>query len=168
MASIYVIGLPGCGKTTLGIGLAKELGLEFIDLDEAIELTEGSTISDIFKTKGEDYFRNLERVVLHDTFLKENVLVATGGGGACFFDNIEQINSNGKSLYLKVSVEELYKRLYGKEVEHRPLLKDKTGEELKKEIRFKLENRKKYYEEAHHIVEGDNIQIKDLLFSLES
>ena len=85
---IYLIGLPGSGKTTLGKQVAKALNLTFIDMDEKIEQTEGKSISEIFSKEGEAYFRDIERAMLHQVAQEENCIISTGGGAPCFFDNM--------------------------------------------------------------------------------
>src|SRR6185503_20434689 len=98
---IFLLGLPGSGKTTLGKELSNALRLPFVDLDSEIERLEGKKISEIFAANGEEYFRNLESSELRKRCTsKGEFVMATGGGTPCFFDNMEWINRAGKSIFL--------------------------------------------------------------------
>ena len=81
--------------------MSTRLGVEFIDLDKVISKSVSLSISQIIDTKGEEYFRQLERETLKKVCEKEDVLIATGGGTPCFFDNIKLINQNGVSVFFK-------------------------------------------------------------------
>lgn len=140
----------GAGKTTVGRILAKELGLQFYDLDWYIETRFCKKVSDIFTAEGEEGFRKKERAMLHEVAEFENVVIALGGGAPCFFDNMEYINNQGDTVYLKGTPEVLYQHLQmakGK----RPLLEGKTKEELKEYIQESLEKREPFYSQAKNI-----------------
>ena len=109
---IFLIGLPGSGKTTLGRQVAKSLAIPFIDLDQAIEKTEHKTITEIFKESKEDYFRKVESELLN-RWAQSNTdyLMATGGGAPCFFDNIRTMNSSGLTFFLDVPPMEIAHRI---------------------------------------------------------
>lgn len=147
MQTIFLIGYMGSGKTTIGRCLAQELGLQFIDLDLFIENRYRKKIRDIFAEMGETDFRIMERNALREIAGFENTLVSTGGGTPCFFDNMELMNRSGRTVYLKVSVNELAKRLHGGK-QHRPLLAGKTPEELKSFIVENLALREPCYNQA--------------------
>src|SRR5690606_34726901 len=108
--SIYIVGYMGSGKTTFGKRLAAKLNMAFVDLDNLIEVTEGKTINEIFELKGESYFREKEKEILQTTVFV-NTVVATGGGTPCFFDNMSWMNTNGKTIYLKMTAQALESRL---------------------------------------------------------
>ena len=157
MTRIFLIGYMGAGKTTLGRALAAELGVEFIDLDCYIEERFRKTISQIFAEKGEEEFRNIERRMLHEVGEFENVIISTGGGTPCFFDNIEYMNSQGTTVYLDVPVERLHIRLSiakGK----RPLIKDKNDEELMTFITEQLAKRAPHYSKAQYSFRADRLE----------
>ena len=153
---IFLTGYMASGKTTLGKAYARACGLSFIDLDWYIEERMHSTIRDIFATRGEDGFRQLERKMLLEVAEFENVIVACGGGTPCFFDNMEFMNAAGKTVYLQVSVDELAARL--ETCRHtRPVLKNRTGEELKNFIAESLQKRLPFYEKAQMIFPAETM-----------
>lgn len=150
MIRIILLGYMGAGKTTVGRILAKELGVQFYDLDWYIETRFCKKISEIFAQEGEEGFRKKERAMLHEVAEFENVVIALGGGAPCFFDNMEYLNQQGDTIYLKGTPEVLYQHLLmakGK----RPLLEGKTKEELKEYIQTSLETREPFYSQAKHI-----------------
>ena len=136
MKRIFLIGYMGAGKTTVGKDLAKRMGLSFIDLE------------------GEEAFRDIERRMLHEVAMFEDVLISTGGGAPCFFDNMEFMNETGSTVYLKVSVEELAKRL---EIckSTRPVLKGRSGDELVAFIAESLEKRTPHYMKASIVFDAE-------------
>lgn len=127
--TIFLIGLPASGKTTFGRQLANDLSIPFTDLDAEIEKTENRSIPEIFKQSGESYFRKVEQKVL-TSFLnfQEDMVIATGGGTPCFFDNMEQMNANGTTIYLDVPLSEIEDRLATDQ--SRPVMKQTTLPEL--------------------------------------
>ena len=150
MKSIIIIGYMGAGKTTVGKALAKELGIMFYDLDWYIESRMHKTVKQIFDESGEDGFRQIEHNMLHEVAEFENIVLSCGGGTPCFFDNMDYMNQLGVTVYLKASPETLYAHLkMGKGV--RPLLLNKTSEEVQVFIREQLQKREPFYEKAKHI-----------------
>ena len=144
---IYLIGYMGSGKTTIGRSLAKKLNFQFIDTDLFIENRQKKTVSEIFSEKGEDVFRQMEHMALEEISSFENVIISTGGGAPCFHNNMELMNNSGFTIYLKSSPEELTKRL-NKSKNKRPLLKEKTPEQMLTFIAENLEKRDYYYNQA--------------------
>lgn len=154
MKRIFLVGYMGAGKTSVGKVLAKRMNLSFVDLDHFIEARYHKTISKLFEEKGEENFRETERRMLHEVAMFENVLVSTGGGVPCFFDNMAFMNQSGTTIYLKVSPGELVKRL--ELVKHsRPILKDKSGEELHQFVKQSLMKRDSYYTQATIIFDAE-------------
>lgn len=152
MKRIIIIGYMGAGKTTVGKVLAKELGLQFYDLDWYIEGRMRKTVSQIFSERGETGFREIERNMLHEAAEFEDVVISCGGGTPCFFDNIDYMNQQGDTVYLKATPEVLYSHLKMGRVE-RPLLKNKTPEEMKEFIKEQLSQREPYYAKAKHVLD---------------
>lgn len=156
MKRVFLIGYMGAGKTTVGKDLSRFSGYSFIDLDYYIEERYHKTVSQIFAEKGEDEFRKIEQKMLHEVSEFENVIISTGGGTPCFFDNIDFMNTCGTTIYLKVSVDELAARL--EVCKHtRPILKDRSGEDLKRFISENLEKRRSFYEKASVVFDGNKM-----------
>lgn len=165
MKRIFLIGYMGAGKTTLGKTLSKSLNLSFIDLDYYIERRYHKEIRQLFAEKGEDGFRDIERRMLHEVAEFEDVLISTGGGTPCFFDNMQFMNQAGVSIYLKVSVNELAKRLELCK-QTRPVLKNRSGEELKAFISESLKTRLPFYEQAQIIFDAENMDTEDDVYTI--
>ena len=149
MTRIILIGYMGAGKTTVGKALARELGLSFYDLDWYIENRRRKKISQIFSEIGEEGFRQIENNMLHEVAEFEDVVISCGGGTPCFFDNMDYMNRQGHVVYLKATPETLYKHLLMAKVE-RPLLKDKTPDELIAYITHHLKEREPFYTKARY------------------
>lgn len=146
----------GCGKSTMGRSLATSLGLTFVDLDTYLEERFFKTIPQIFAEEGEDAFRRKERKVLEEVAAFDNVIVATGGGAPCFFDNMDLMNRSGFCIFLDVDIETLIYRLTHARIE-RPLIKGKSPEELREFIDGLMQKRRPFYEKAHYILTGKEI-----------
>ena len=157
MTRIFLTGYMGSGKTTLGRALATELGIPFIDLDHYIEKRYCKTIAQIFAEKGEEGFRDIERRMLHEVGEFEDVIISTGGGTPCFFDNIEYMNAQGTTVYLDVPVERLHIRLCIARSK-RPLIKDKNDDELMAFIVEQLEKRAPHYSKAQYSFRADKLE----------
>ena len=120
---IYLIGMPGCGKSTLGKKLAEILGYDYIDMDNYIEQKACMFIDEIFDAYGEDFFRALEANTLNDFLKLDNVIIATGGG--VIKNKANKALMDGKCIYLEVPVLDLEERLANSMIV-RPLLQTKT------------------------------------------
>jgi shikimate kinase len=158
---IFFIGFMGCGKTTWSRKLANHMGYEFIDLDHVLEEQAGMTIAEYFTAHGQDAFRELESSILKNTGYPENAVISTGGGLPCFFDNMEWMNANGKTVYIKLSPKTLAERL-DKGKTTRPLLHGYHGDELVAFIGEKLAERSDFYERATHVVSGIDMSVEML------
>ena len=142
----------GSGKTTVGHALSQDLNLPFYDLDWYIESRMHSTVKDIFDTKGEEGFRRIEHNMLHEVAEFEDVIISCGGGTPCFFDNMDYLNQQGETVFLKCTPDVLYQHLkMGKTV--RPLLLNKTPEEVREFINVQLKEREPFYNKAKHIID---------------
>ncbi len=160
---IFLIGFMGSGKTTLGRPLARRLGYDFIDLDQLIEKREGMTIAEIFAARGEDHFRTLERTYLGSVIASGgDAVVSTGGGTPCFHDNMALMNANGVTVYLKLSPATLAGRLASAKV-CRPLLADKSPEELLQYVADMLDVREEYYGRAKVVVADPSRDVTKLI-----
>ena len=144
---IYLIGMPGCGKTSTGKKLAKHLNWQFIDLDSRLIDQTGKSIAELFETIGEPAFRKIEQAVLFSCLPQEPSIIACGGGTPAFEENMSFINKNGLSIYLKANERFLWDRLRMKN-QDRPLFKGLSESEIKIKIAKLLSDRCKYYEQA--------------------
>lgn len=157
---IYLIGMPACGKSYRGKTLAADLGYAFLDLDERIVQNSGKSIREIFKESGEQAFRIIEKKCLLSIDPAQNYVVATGGGTPCFFDNIKEMNQRGLTVYLKIPVEILAKRIASKP-DKRPLFKDVSEDALIPALNKMLKERESFYEKARlHIQVSECSQAK--------
>lgn len=157
MKRIFLIGYMGSGKTTLGKAYSQTCGLEFIDLDWYVEGRMHKTINELFAEKGEQGFREIERAMLHEVGEFENVVIACGGGTPCFFDNMPYMNSVGTTVFLDVNPEVLFRRLKIAKMK-RPLLADKTDDELTETINSALSQRLPYYLQAKYHFNAEQLE----------
>lgn len=159
---IYLIGYMGCGKSTMGRKLSSALNVPFIDMDRFIEQKFFKTVPEIFATEGEPAFRQKERQALEELSTFENIIIATGGGAPCFFDNMELMNQTGHAVFLDVDYPELASRLLKSKTE-RPLIKGKSAEELVGFIAEMMLKRRPFYEKAKFILSGSEITTEDVI-----
>ncbi|KIO77311.1 shikimate kinase [Pedobacter lusitanus] len=158
---IFLIGFMGCGKSTLGRKLATKLGYDLIDLDHQIEKNTGSSVGDYFSAHGEDAFRKLESETLKSLDYPKNCVIATGGGTPCFFDNIDWMNENGTTIYIKMAAPALAKRLESG-MAKRPLLRNLTAEGVVEFIENKLAEREGFYNKASLVLSGISLTADDI------
>jgi shikimate kinase len=148
----FLIGFMGAGKTTIGKYAAKENGLHFLDMDEYVETKVGQDVRAIFREKGEDYFRTVERKCLEEVCAIEglDLFVSCGGGTPCFFDNMDLLNQSGHTIYLDMSAARLTDRLRNSK-DKRPLLNSIDGD-LQVFVHKKLMERAGFYAQAKTVV----------------
>jgi shikimate kinase len=137
----------GAGKTTIGKELSALMKCSFIDLDFFIERRYHKTIRQIFEEKGEATFRELEHKMLREVAEFEDVIISTGGGTPCFFQNMQFMNAFGTTIYLKVSNKELVRRIQSHK-STRPMLKNLTGDDLIRFVDETMSKRQPHYEQA--------------------
>ncbi len=162
---IYLIGYMGAGKTTITKLLANKLSLPFYDTDQEIEKKQKRSVSEIFKKDGELYFRMLETELLEN--INQNSIIACGGGLPIHNNNMGLINSKGISIYLKASNNCLFNRLKN-EKQSRPLIDNKTDEELEFFLKNELQNRSPFYNLANHTILVDNKSTNEVLREVNS
>ncbi|MDL2291783.1 shikimate kinase [Bacteroides sp. OttesenSCG-928-F21] len=171
MNRIFLIGYMGAGKTTLGKAFARTCDLSFVDLDWYIEERFHKTVSELFEERGEQGFRLLEQNMLHEVAEFEDVIVSTGGGTPCFFDNMEFMNRCGITVFLDVSTDVLFDRLRVA-TQSRPILQGKKENELFQFIKERLAERLPVYRQAQHIFNAEKLnnrwQINESVESLKT
>lgn len=164
---IFLIGLPGSGKTTTAKQLANKIPLSYLDLDVEIEKAEMKTIPQIFKDKKESYFRKVESELLKAWCTSDfSFVMATGGGAPCFFDNIKAMNEAGITIFLDVPTLEIGKRIISSNGEERPLLKASGIDGLKDQIEFLRTQRISFYKQAKMTFVGELISAEEILKEL--
>mgnify|MGYP000964854846 CR=1 FL=1 len=162
---IFLIGLPGSGKSTLGKQLAHALKLPFVDLDDAIENHCNLSISEIFKSKGEDWFREMEAHILRSVAEEtESFVMATGGGSPCFYEGIDFMNRVGTTIFLDVSLTTIAQRLSQLEKSARPLFNKVSN--LGEALQQLQQGRVSYYRKAKLILKEDEIEANQILEKL--
>ena len=120
MKNIVLIGMPACGKSTIGYWLSKKIGYPLLDTDKYLEEKENRIISDIFSNEGEEYFRNLETKYLKELSEKEGLIISTGGGAVKKKENMDILKKNGIVIFLNREINDISKENH----KHRPLLQD--------------------------------------------
>ena len=157
---VFLVGMPSCGKSTLGKIVSEKTNLKMIDLDEEIAKLENQSIKKIFELKGESYFREIENKILNKIINKnKSFIMATGGGTPCFQNNIDLINKSGVSIYIYTSIDKLEKRLT--DDTKRPLIKTDF---IKKEFVNKLYNKRKvYYKKSKFILSENKNQVEEII-----
>jgi shikimate kinase len=160
---IFLTGYMGSGKSTIGRKVAALLGINFIDLDKYIEERNFKSVPKIFEQEGEAAFRLKERQALQEVAQFEEVVVGTGGGAPCFYDNMDLMNKAGITIYLAPDNETLAFRLLKSKTE-RPLIAGKSPEELQIFIQQALEKRAPFYEQSKIVIRGKNdVQPEEVL-----
>jgi shikimate kinase len=159
---IFLIGLPGSGKTTVGKLLSTQLVIPFIDLDDIIVQREGRAISEVFEKEGEDYFRKAEAACLASLIESKAIqVVSTGGGTPCFFDNLEKMKRAGITCYLETPWMELAARVAPEE-SIRPLFKGLAGSKIETQLKKRFSWRLPFYENAQIIISTENKSALDV------
>ena len=152
MRKVFLVGMPGSGKSRMAKFISSVTDLSYKDLDDEIERTEGKSIKEIFKNHGETYFRNKETKILKNIIEKDkNLIIATGGGTPCFNHNINLINKSGLSIFLNTSLDVIVERISRKN--KRPLFQNKDVEETVKKM---FQERIKFYSKSRHHVTKNN------------
>jgi len=163
MNRIFLIGFTGSGKSSIGKKLSNLLHFDFFDTDTEIERISGRSILQIFDEEGEIFFREKERTLIAELSQKDNIVVSTGGGTPCFFDNMQRMNQTGLTIYLHASPNVLKQRITNQK-HQKPLLKTVPDEQLTPHITQLLRQREPFYQQAQITVEAFNITAKKLLW----
>jgi shikimate kinase len=155
---LILVGLPGVGKTTIGRGAAKALGRPFLDFDAEIERREGIAVREIFRERGEDYFRALEFALTGELSGTGGMVLSPGGGWITQPASVELLRSAGRIIYLRASPEAVARRL--RRVETRPLL---AGRDPVLALRELYDRRRASYETADAVIETERLSRQQLI-----
>ena len=159
MRPVFLIGYMGCGKTTLGEELARQMNLLYIDLDEYIEHRQGLTITEIFDEMGEKRFRELETEALREVATMTGVIVGCGGGTPCHGDNMELMNRAGTTVWLTTSPERITARLLlPGQKSKRPRIARLPDEAVLPLVEAELQARTPFYSQCHLQFDSTDIE----------
>lgn len=160
--NIALVGFMGAGKTVVGKVLARQLGMIFIDSDEAIVEREHRSISDIFAKDGELYFRKVEKEVIKEISQRDGLVIACGGGVVLDKDNMLNLHRNGVVVYLQASTDAILERT--KNYSHRPLL---NVENPKGQIEDILKIRAPFYSQAEYAIDTSKLTIDEVVNKIQ-
>jgi shikimate kinase len=158
--NVFLVGMMGAGKSTLGKALARRTGQEFVDTDRLLVERTGVPVTTIFEFEGEDGFRKRESVLLHEVAARSGCVVATGGGAVLSADNCRAMRESGTVIYLRARLESLWERL--RHDATRPLL---ATPDPRGTLAAILEQRDPLYREAAHLVVDTGAQSASTLVS---
>ena len=165
---IFIIGYMGAGKSTIGKRLANKLDVTFVDLDDAFEAKYRYSIPRFFDQFGEEKFREFENECLREIITDhEKAVISTGGGTACFNDNISLMNAEGTTVYIKMHPKSLADRL-NRARRLRPVVSNILNDDMQEFVEKQLLERSPYYEQAMITIKGESLDIEELLGKLET
>lgn len=153
--NIYIIGMPGTGKTHFGRTLSQSLKMGFHDLDDMIEKLEEANIRQVIQSKGEKYFREKEREVLISTTVLNNVVIACGGGTPIHFDNLDIMKSSGIVVWLNTDLKLISRRI-AQNITRRPMFLGLESEDLDKKLNELFGKRRKTYAKADITIDSNS------------
>lgn len=157
---IVLIGMMGCGKSAVGRKLARKLAWKFKDVDDWIEKEQKTSIAKIFETKGEPFFRDLEKKMIARLAVDDQSVIAAGGGAPCFEENWKRFTKHGFVVWLKAQPKKLLERVMKSPHGKRPLLKDRMTQERISEL---LKQREPFYSRAHLTIETDDLNTDQVM-----
>ncbi|HEV7800085.1 MAG TPA: shikimate kinase [Burkholderiales bacterium] len=153
-----LVGLPGVGKTTIGKAAARVLGRPFLDFDQEIQRRTGMEVREIFRLKGEEHFRDLERALTKELSTSGGMVLSPGGGWITQADCVELLRGAGRIIYLRASPEAVARRL--RRVETRPLL---AGRDPVVALTELYEKRHALYETADFVIDTQRYARQQLI-----
>lgn len=166
MDRIYIVGYMGAGKTTAARRLAQRMGWEVVDTDALFEEKYKISVNDFFNKYDEPLYRKLESEVLKATESLDHVVVSTGGGTACFFDNMDWMNQHGLTVFLRISPQAAVDRVIHSR-HKRPLVEGKSEEELTEFVNQHYASRLPFYEQARIIVKSEDLDLDTLIRKIQ-
>ena len=167
--TLILVGYMGSGKSVVGLDLADILNFDYLDLDNYIEAKENRSIFELFKVKGELYFRKMEAIYLKEVLLKDNMVVSLGGGTPCYGINMNEIiKSKAKSIYLRATVTTLTKRIFPERAK-RPMVSHlETIESLQEFVGKHLFERSAFYDQADLTIDTDGKTVTQIAENIVS
>ncbi len=159
---LFLVGMMGSGKSYWAQQIAAATQFGWMDLDAEIEKENAMTIKEIFETKGEETFRLIEKKALHKLAEHKNIIIATGGGTPCFFDNMAWMNAKGITIFINEPIGILVQRLQS-EKGHRPLISSSSNDDLQHFLENKLAERLSFYSQAKHTIQGSKATVADFI-----
>ena len=159
---VFIIGYMCSGKSSISRKLAARLGYEAFDTDDLFEEKYHICVQDFFEKYGEDYFRKFESDILKKTGEMHKVVVSTGGGTPCFFDNMQWMKENGTTIFVRISPQTSFYRIMNAK-RKRPLVYGKSEDELRQYVENHYNSRLPIYEQADFIVKGENFDIEEVM-----
>jgi len=160
---ISLVGYMGSGKSHISKILSDKINFKLIDLDKEISRRNKLTIPEIFEKKGEIYFRKLERETLEELLAtEENLVLSLGGGTPVYYNNMEIVNLNSKSVFLRASIQTLSERI-SKQKEKRPIIANISDENLPEFIAKHLFERNEFYSKAQFNIITDSREPEDIV-----
>ena len=166
MDRIYIVGYMGAGKTTAARRLAQRMGWEVVDTDALFEEKYKISVNDFFNKYDEPLYRKLESEVLKATESLDHVVVSTGGGTACFFDNMDWMNQHGLTVFLRISPQAAVDRVIHSR-HKRPLVEGKSEEELTEFVNQHYASRLPFYEQARITAKSEDFDIESLMEAIK-
>ena len=164
---VFLIGLPGCGKSTIGKRLAGALNRPLVDMDREIEKSSGLPVVNIFAKYGESHFRKIETQILsYWCAQKHDFVLATGGGTPCFFSNMDIINKTGISIFLDTPVEEIARRMLQTEMAKRPLFAGQDESTIASRVSAMRKERLPFYLKAR-LTFSNSFVLEDLVAKIK-
>ena len=159
--NLVLTGMMGVGKSTIGKKLAKKLKHKFVDVDKIIEEKENNTIKEIFKNKGENYFRKIEKKITLEVLKKDKLVIALGGGAFINTSIRREIKSSSTSFWLDLKIMSLLPRL--KNIKKRPLLDE---DDLEQSINKIYSERKKIYNESNFRIKCNAMDKDEIVYKI--
>ena len=166
MDRIYIVGYMGAGKTTAARRLAQRMGWEVVDTDALFEEKYKISVNDFFNKYDEPLYRKLESEVLKATESLDHVVVSTGGGTACFFDNMDWMNQHGLTVFLRISPQAAVDRVIHSR-HKRPLVEGKSEEELTEFVSQHYASSLPFYEQARITAKSEDFDIERLMEAIK-
>ena len=161
---VVLLGYMGCGKSTVGQILARNLKINFLDLDDYIEQNQNTSISEIFNTKGELFFRTIESEAVKQLCHNyDSLVLALGGGTPCYSDTMQFLvnHPNVKTVFLNLSIKNLSERLILEKAK-RPLIANLNDADIPEFIAKHLFERSFYYNQAELTIQTDNLSVSEI------